>query len=106
MKSTTKLMWIIANTCGSPLLQGYDAAFIELWSHGKNQLRNYIIVGEGNFWFPSVESGAVQAKPIGKLLLAVESDCDAESRSRIIDFLNLSGKKVVVIGVNNEDKEL
>ena len=104
--SATKLMWIVANTCGAPMLKGYDFAFIELWTKVDDSLRQYIIDGEGNLWFPNVGPGAVQAKPIGKLMAIVPSGCDKKARQAAINFCGIgAGHKVVVIAANGEEAE-
>ena len=101
MEPHKKLMWIVENTANHPLLNGYDAAFIELWSHGDNGLRKYIIDGDGTLWFPSVET-AQQAVPMGRLMLAIDSECDSEMRKRAITFCGLEGKKVMLIAANDK----
>lgn len=102
MKDSKTFMWIVENTANHPWLKGYDAAIIELFSHGETEIRKYIIDGHGTLWFPSVEGSAKPAKPLGKLLSVTLADCDDDTRKRAIEFSGLEGKSVLFLPANHE----
>lgn len=97
-----KFMWVVEkNDTGHPLLEHCDVAFLELWSHGKDGLRQFIIDGEGNLWFPSLEGSPRQAEPLGKLLLVMETDCDERTRAKALASCRLEGKRVNYFPAND-----
>ncbi len=104
MKTDRKLMWVVEINADHAWKKHSDVVFMELWTRGKDGLKQFIIDGEGILWFPSAEGAGGPAEPLGKLLVITEVDCDAETRATALALCNLRVKDKRVTYFQANDK--
>jgi hypothetical protein len=96
-----KLMWVVEVNADHAYKKHTDIIFMELWSLGKDGLRQFIIDGEGVLWFPSTEGKGSPAEPLGKLLVITEVGCNEETLKRAMALCNLRDKRVIYFPAND-----